>query len=108
MGNKQSMSATNIHDLKSSFDVLETAKNCQTAAMTLAPGEESGPKQNEHPESEQVLSLVEGELEAEIGERRLTMRAGDSVIVGRQTPHRFSNRSERPAVTFNVYAPAAY
>jgi len=76
--------------------------------MTLGPGEESGPKQNEHPASEQVLYLVEGELEAEIGDRRLTMRAGDSVIVGTQTPHRFSNRSDRPAVTFNVYAPPAY
>jgi mannose-6-phosphate isomerase-like protein (cupin superfamily) len=102
------MSPTNIRDLKSSFDVLETAKNCQTAVMTLAPGEESGPKQNEHPQSEQVLYLVEGELEAEIGDRRLTMHAGDSVIVGMQTPHRFSNRSGRPALTFNVYAPPAY
>jgi mannose-6-phosphate isomerase-like protein (cupin superfamily) len=102
------MSATNIRDSKSWFDVLETAERCQTAVMTLAPGEESGPKQNEHPQSEQVLYLVEGELEAEIGDRRLTMRAGDSVIVGTQTPHRFSNRSDRPALTFNVYAPPAY
>jgi mannose-6-phosphate isomerase-like protein (cupin superfamily) len=102
------MSATNIRDSKSWFDVLETAQHCQTAVMTLGPGEESGPKQNEHPLSEQVLYLVEGELEAEIGDRRLTMRAGDSVIVGTQTPHRFSNRSDRPAITFNVYAPPAY
>jgi mannose-6-phosphate isomerase-like protein (cupin superfamily) len=102
------MSATNIRDSKSSFGVLETAQRCQTAVMTLAPGEESGPKQNEHPQSEQVLYLVEGELEAEIGDQRLTMRPGDSVIVATQTPHRFSNRSDRPAVTFNVYAPPAY
>jgi len=68
------MSATNIRDSKSWFDVLETAKRCQTAVMTLAPGEESGPKQNEHPESEQVLYLVEGELEAEIGELLHRMR----------------------------------
>lgn len=86
------MNATNIRDSKSWFDVLETAQRCQTAVMTLAPGEER----------------VEGELEAEIGERRLTMRAGDSVIVGTQMPHRFSNRSDRPAITFNVYAPPAY
>jgi len=102
------MSATNVHDSKSWFDVLETAKRCQTAVMTLGPGEESGPKQNEHPDSEQVLYVIEGELEAEIGERRFTLRAGDSVIVGTQIPHRFSNRSDRPALTFNVYAPPAY
>ena len=102
------MSATNIHASRSWFNVLETAERCQTAVMTLEPGQESGPKQNEHPQSEQVLYLVEGELEAEIGERRMTLRAGDSVIVGIETPHRFSNRSNRPAVTFNVYAPPAY
>jgi mannose-6-phosphate isomerase-like protein (cupin superfamily) len=76
--------------------------------MTLAPGEGSGPKENEHPRSEQVLYLVEGELHAEVGDRVFTMKAGDSVIVGKDEPHRFENRSLRPAVTFNVYTPPAY
>lgn len=102
------MSAANILKSTSFFDVLETAKQSQTAVMYLKPGEESGPKQNEHPQSEQVLYLVEGELEAEIGNERRTLRAGDSVIVGTDVPHRFSNRSDRPALTFNVYAPPAY
>lgn len=102
------MNATNVHDSRSWFDVLETAKQCQTAVMTLGPGKDSGPKENEHPQSEQVLYLVDGELEAEIGERRVQLRAGDSVIVPANVPHRFSNRSNRPAVTFNVYAPPAY
>jgi mannose-6-phosphate isomerase-like protein (cupin superfamily) len=102
------MSASNILKSTSFFDVLETAKQSQTAVMYLGPGEESGPKQNEHPHSEQVLYVVEGELEAEIGDERRTMRAGDSVIVRTETPHRFSNRSDRPALTFNVYAPPAY
>ena len=102
------MSATNILKSTSFFDVLETAKQTQTAVMYLGPGEESGPKHNEHPQSEQVLYLVEGELEAEIGDERRTLRAGDSVIVRTETPHRFSNRSDRPALTFNVYSPPAY
>ena len=102
------MSAPNILKSTSFFDVLETAERSQTAVMYLGPGEESGPKQNEHPHSEQVLYVVEGEVEAEVGDERRTLRAGDSVIVRTETPHRFSNRSERPALTFNVYAPPAY
>jgi mannose-6-phosphate isomerase-like protein (cupin superfamily) len=90
------------------FSVVETAQASQTAWMTLAPGEGSGPKENEHPRSEQVLYLVEGELSAEIGGRSFTMHAGDSVIVRRDMPHRFVNNASRPAVTFNVYTPPAY
>lgn len=76
--------------------------------MTLAPGESSGPKENEHPRSEQVLLLVEGELHAELGDRSFSLKAGDSVIVGKNVEHLFENRGQRPAVTFNVYAPPAY
>ena len=102
------MSATNVHEAKSWFDVLETAKRCQTAVMTLRPGQESGEKQNEHPQSEQVLYVVDGQVEAEVGDERMTLNAGDSVIVPVNVEHRFTNRSDRPAVTFNVYAPPAY
>jgi mannose-6-phosphate isomerase-like protein (cupin superfamily) len=90
------------------FSVIDTSTESQTAWMTLAPGEASGPKENEHAGSEQVLYLVEGDLHAEIGERSFTMKAGDSVIIGKEVPHRFENRGAGDAVTFNVYAPPAY
>ncbi len=90
------------------FSVIETSRASQTAWMTLAPGEGSGPKENEHAASEQVLYLVEGELHAELGERTFTMKSGDSVIVGKGAAHRFENRGSRDAVTFNVYSPPAY
>ena len=90
------------------FRVLQTAELSQTAIMTLEPGEASGPKENEHAQSEQTLYLTEGELHAEIGDRSFTMRAGDSAIVARNQAHKFTNRSQKRAVTFNVYAPPAY
>jgi len=90
------------------FSVIDTSQGSQTAWMTLAPGEGSGPKENEHARSEQVLFLVEGELHAEVGDRAFTMKSGDSVIVAKEVPHRFENRGQRPAVTFNVYTPPAY
>lgn len=102
------MSAINVRESKSWFSLLQTAELSQTAVMSIGPGEESGPKANEHPGSEQVLYVIEGELDAEIGERSFNMRAGDSTIVRRDVPHRFTNRGLRPALTFNVYTPPAY
>ena len=90
------------------FKVLQTSTRSQTAMMTLKPGEESGPKGNDHPASEQVLYVVRGEVVAEIGRQTRTLKAGDAVIVPRRASHRFVNKSKRPVVTFNVYAPPAY
>jgi mannose-6-phosphate isomerase-like protein (cupin superfamily) len=91
-----------------SFEVLETLGELQTAAMILAPGESSGPKMNEHPASEQVLFVMSGEVEAEIGDRKFLMTAGDSTIVPKHVAHRFTNAGKEAAVTFNVYTPPAY
>lgn len=90
------------------FTVLQTAQRTQTAVMTLQPGETSGPMQNEHPRSEQVVLLLEGRLTAEIGKESSIFEAGDVVIVPLGVDHRFINHSDVEAVTFNVYGPPAY
>jgi mannose-6-phosphate isomerase-like protein (cupin superfamily) len=91
------------------FRVLQTGKRSQTAVMALKPGEESGPKANEHPRSEQVLLVLEGEVRAEVGRaRRRTLKAGDAVVVPPGTRHRFVNKGKRTARTLNFYAPPAY
>jgi mannose-6-phosphate isomerase-like protein (cupin superfamily) len=102
------MSVSNVHETESWFSVLQTAELSQSALMAIGPGEASGPKENEHPQSEQVLYVIEGELCAEIGDRSFIMRAGDSTIVRRDVPHRFTNRTPRPVLTLNVYTPPAY
>ncbi len=90
------------------FKVLQTSKESQTAMMTLKPGADSGPKGTDHPKSEQVLFVVRGQVTAEVGRKKRTLKAGDVVVVPAGAAHRFSNRSKRSAVTFNVYAPPAY
>jgi mannose-6-phosphate isomerase-like protein (cupin superfamily) len=103
------MDVRSIYGRHDWFEVLQTADGLQTAIMVLDPGGgESGEKGNEHPHSEQVLLVVDGEVEAEIGDERRTLRPGDAVVVPRGVPHRFSNASDRPARTFNVYQPPAY
>ncbi len=90
------------------FKVLQTATKSQTAMMTLKPREESGPMGNDHPKSEQVLFVINGQVVAEVGDERRTLKAGDCVIVPLRARHRFVNQSKRRVVTFNVYAPPAY
>lgn len=102
------MPKSTINDKHEFFSVLETSSELQAALMTLEPGQSSGEKTNEHPDSEQVLFVVKGQVEAEIGDERETLRAGDFVIVPRGVAHEFRNESKTTAVTFNVYGPPAY
>jgi len=98
----------NIDSVPDGFGVLENGRELQTAVMVLDSGEESGPLGNEHPQSEQVLYVVQGLVEAEVDGKHFTMAPGDSVIVPNGAPHRFVNRTMDRVVTFNVYAPKAY
>jgi mannose-6-phosphate isomerase-like protein (cupin superfamily) len=102
------MQKHNINANRGYFSVLQTAKRTQVAMMTLRPGEASGPKANEHPDSEQVVLLLEGRLDAEIGDERSSLEAGDVVIIPTNVAHRLTNSGSVPAVTFNVYGPPAY
>ena len=102
------MKVANVHDMKQWFQVLQTSGKSQVATMTLAPGKASGPRGNEHPDSEQVLLVVQGEVFAEIGDEKTTLRKGDVVVVPPGVAHRFVNHGGAKAVTFNVYSPPAY
>ena len=102
------MQIANVRNSKGFFRVLQTAKKSQFATMTLAPGKSSGPKGNEHPKSEQVLLVLEGEVLAEIEDEKATLRKGDAVIVPAGAAHKFTNHGGSPAATFNVYSPPAY
>jgi mannose-6-phosphate isomerase-like protein (cupin superfamily) len=99
---------TNIHDAESWFQVLQTTKQSQTAVMTLKPHAESSDEMNVHKKSDQVVLVLEGEIEAEVGDVTRTLKAGDTCIIAAGTPHRLNNRDNREAVTFNVYTPPEY
>ncbi|HZK82525.1 MAG TPA: cupin domain-containing protein [Humisphaera sp.] len=102
------MIISNFKDATKAFDVLQTISKTQVATMRLAPGKASGPKGNEHPESDQVLMVMEGEIYAEIGDEKATLRKGDIVTVPAGMMHRFVNHGGADALTVNVYSPAAY
>jgi mannose-6-phosphate isomerase-like protein (cupin superfamily) len=97
-----------IGDAASWFDVLVTSERTQVAVMLLEPDGESSESGAKHARSDQVLLVLEGSVEAEIGDEQDTLSRGDVVIVPAGTPHRFRCAGGAPALTFNVYGPPAY
>lgn len=102
------MNITNITQAKEWFEVLQTSERAQTAMMTLAPGQSTGDKAEAHKNSDQVLLMLEGELRGEVGDKRPTLKKDDVIVIPAGVKHRFTNESDRPAVTFNVYSPPEY
>jgi len=102
------MEQANIERAEEWFEVLQTTKRTQTAMMTLAPGEATGDKAEAHPKSDQVLLVLEGELEGEVGDERSRVKKGDVIIIEAGTKHRFRNCTKKDAITFNTYSPPAY
>lgn len=102
------MDVTNIDKAKEWFEVLQTEKRTQTAMMTLEAGRATGGKAEAHKNSDQVLLVLQGELNGEVGDERTQLGKGDVIIIPAGVKHRFSNDREKTAVTFNVYAPPAY
>jgi mannose-6-phosphate isomerase-like protein (cupin superfamily) len=102
------MDVTNINEAKDWFEVLQTSDRSQSAMMTLASGKSSGEEAEAHDDSDQVLLLFEGELIGEVEGEHLSLKKGDVLTIPAGAKHRFTNRSQKPAVTFNVYSPPAY
>jgi mannose-6-phosphate isomerase-like protein (cupin superfamily) len=102
------MNIKNIKEVEDWFQVLQTGKESQTAIMTLEPGQSSGDKAEAHKQSDQVLLVLQGEVYAEVGSQKETMKQGDVIIIPPGTKHKFTNRGKAAAVTFNVYAPPEY
>jgi mannose-6-phosphate isomerase-like protein (cupin superfamily) len=102
------LKATNIDKAKDWFEVLQTRARSQTAIMTLALGKSSGEKAEAHDTTDQVLLLLEGELTGEVGGEHLSLKRGDVIMIPSGVKHRFRNRAQTRAVTFNVYSPPTY
>ena len=98
----------NINEAKGWFEVLQASERSHTAVMTLAPGKSSGERAEAHERSDQVLLMLEGELTGEVGDKHLSLRKGDVIVISVGVKHRFTNRTQTRAVTFNVYSPPAY
>jgi mannose-6-phosphate isomerase-like protein (cupin superfamily) len=90
------------------FRVALTHGRGQAAEMTLAPGETEGGPDNRHRGSDQWLFVVSGSGEAVVGGKRVRLKVGTLVVIGRRQTHEIRNTGRTPLRTLNVYVPPAY
>jgi quercetin dioxygenase-like cupin family protein len=57
-----------------------------------------------HPNCEEAVYVLEGEVEHTLGGQRTTLLAGDLIIVPRGVPHQLLNRSGTPARCYIVFS----
>jgi mannose-6-phosphate isomerase-like protein (cupin superfamily) len=102
------MNINDIHESSEDFHILETTGRTQTATITLKSGEATSDDLNSHPHSDQTVVVLNGQLEAEVGEEHATLHSGQSLIIPAGVKHRLRNSGEEPAFAFSVYSPPAY
>ena len=59
-----------------------------------------------HPGQEEVIYVVEGSIEQWLGEERLVLSAGDSVVIPESGVHASFNESDAPAKIIAILSPA--
>lgn len=57
-----------------------------------------------HPNCEEVVFVLDGEVEHTLGDERVLLRAGDLIVVPRGVPHRLLNRSAAPVRAYVVFS----
>ena len=57
-----------------------------------------------HPNCEEVVYVLDGEVEHTLGDQRTTLRAGDLIVLPRNVPHRLINRGNAPVRTYIVFS----
>jgi quercetin dioxygenase-like cupin family protein len=57
-----------------------------------------------HPNCEEVVYVLDGEVEHTLGDQSTVLRAGDLIVVPRNVPHRLINRSATAARTYIVFS----
>ena len=65
-----------------------------------------GPYRHFHPAQDEWLYAMGGEFRVEIGDQKLTLKPGDSVLMPRKVPHVWAQVGETPGKLLIVFTPA--
>lgn len=90
------------------FHIVSTTDRSQVATMRLLPDQTSGEYGNEHPDSDQVLIVMEGRGHAKVNEETLEIEEGDVLVIRAGEKHQIIADGAGSLRTMNVYAPVAY
>jgi quercetin dioxygenase-like cupin family protein len=72
----------------------------------VPPG--GGPPPHTHTREDETMFVLEGELEATLGDQTAIVRPGTFVHMARGTPHFFKNKSGKPARMLLTYTPGGF
>ena len=90
------------------FRVVIDGDSSQAAQMTLGPGESEGNSENRHRGADQWMFIVSGSGVAVIDGRRIDLKPGTLVLIGRGQTHEIRNTGRSALKTLNIYVPRAY
>lgn len=79
----------------------------EVLSLELAPGAASGDGALGH-DSEELLLVLRGDIEAEVAGQTYTLSEGDSLYLQRNIPHRAINRGAKVAEILMVFSPASF
>lgn len=74
----------------------------------LEPGAHGGEEQYTISSEVEVVHVLEGELQFDLSEQTMTIRAGDTLTFPGRSPHTWRNASDKPCEVLWVLAPAAW
>lgn len=84
-------------------DVLYTGRHSQLVVMSIEPGSDIGLET--HPDTDQIIVIVEGEAEAKVGSEVFGADKHDVVFVPAGVEHNITNNGDKPLKLYTVYAP---
>jgi len=79
------------------------AKNLTVIEVTLKPG--FGHNFHKHPEQEEVIYVIEGQVEQWLDQDKRTLKPGDSVFIGADVVHASFNTGSQPAKLLAILGP---
>ena len=85
------------------LDGARGSESITIAEVTIQPGSKT--PVHYHP-TEEAMVILEGELEAILGDERFTVRVGNTLVAPPTVKHGFVNRSNRPARLFGIHPTA--
>ena len=107
------MELFNVQDRKrySSTDmvseILSKTPRSEIAYMAFEPGQSTG-KGSVHPNSDQIIYVVEGEVEAEVQGEKARGGPGTVVLIPAGARHVIKNAGKGRLLVLSIYAPPAY
>ena len=81
------------------------AKSIATVEVQMGPG--GGHSFHKHPQQEELIYVIDGEIEQWLEKQKQTLRAGDSIFIPADTVHASFNVSKKQAKVLAILGPCA-